>query len=267
MNRLEGKVAIITGGARGLGAAAANRLAEEGARIVLTDLREELGSKTATAINDAGGKAIFLVHDSSNEAQWISVVEQAQSAFGGIDILLNNAGIGSGGRIDKTTLADWQHLMSINVDGVFLGMKHCIPVMRERAPQWEGGCSIINISSIMGFIGDVGSTAYCASKGAVRLATKAAALECAKLGFKIRVNSIHPGFMETEGLQSAMRAIARNSGDEAKEAARQDMIKSTPIGRLGKPSDIANGVLYLASDESSFVTGTELVIDGGFLAQ
>jgi len=164
-------------------------------------------------------------------------------------------------------LSDWQHLMSINLDGVFLGMKHCIPSMRERASKWEGGGSIINISSIMGFIGAPGSTAYCASKGGVRIGTKAAALECAKLGFNIRVNSIHPGYMETEGLQSAMRAIAKSSGDEAKEAARQDMVDSTPIGRLGKPRDIANGVLFLASEDSSFVTGTELVIDGGVLAQ
>ncbi|MBV1879037.1 MAG: glucose 1-dehydrogenase [Pseudomonadales bacterium] len=267
MDRVAGKIAIITGGARGLGAASAKRLAEEGAAVMLTDLREELGQQTVAAINEAGGKAAFMKHDTAKEDQWIEVLQATQTQFGGVDILLNNAGIGTGGRIDKMKLSDWQHLMSINMDGVFLGMKHCIPAMRERASKWEGGGTIINISSIMGFIGAVGSTSYCASKGGVRIATKAAALECAKLGFNIRVNSIHPGYMETEGLQSAMRAIAKTSGDEAKEAARQDMINSTPIGRLGKPKDIANGVLFLASDDASFVTGTELVIDGGVLAQ
>ena len=267
MNRVDGKVAIVTGGARGLGAASAKKLAQGGAQVVLTDLREELGAKTAAEINDAGGNAIFLTQDTASEEQWVDVVTKTKEHFGGVDILLNNAGIGTGGRIDKMELKDWQHMMGINMEGVFLGMKHCIPPMRERAEKWAGGGSIINISSIMGFIGAPGSTAYCASKGGVRLATKAAALECAKLGFNIRVNSVHPGYMETEGLQSAMRAIAKTSGDEAKEAARQDMIKSTPIGRLGKPEDIANGVLFLASDDASFITGTELVIDGGVLAQ
>lgn len=267
MNRVDGKVAIVTGGARGLGAASAKRLAEGGAKVVLTDMREELGEETAEGIRQAGGEALFMHHDAASEAQWIEVVARTKAHFGGVDVLLNNAGIGTGGRIDKLELKDWQHMMSINMEGVFLGMKHCIPPMRERASMWEGGGSIINISSIMGFIGAPGSTAYCASKGGVRLATKAAALECGQLGFNIRVNSIHPGYMETEGLQSALRAIARGSGDEAREAARQEMLKATPIGRLGKPKDIANGVLFLASDDSSFMTGTELVIDGGALAQ
>lgn len=267
MNRVDGKVAIVTGGARGLGAASARRLAAGGAQVVVTDLREELGAATVDEINAAGGDAIFLSHDAASEEQWISVVEQTTAHFGGVDILLNNAGIGTGGRIDKMELKDWQHLMGINMEGVFLGMKHCIPTMRERASKWQGGAAIINISSIMGFIGDVGATAYCASKGGVRLATKAAALECAKLGFNIRVNSIHPGYMETEGLQSALRAMANTGGDEARAAARQAMLKATPIGRLGKPEDIANGVLFLASSDASFITGTELVIDGGVLAQ
>ncbi len=267
MNRVDGKVAIVTGGARGLGAASAKRLAEGGAQVVLTDLREELGAKAVAEINEAGGSAIFLTQDTASEEQWIEVVAKTKEHFGGVDVLLNNAGIGTGGRIDKMELKDWQYMMGINMEGVFLGMKHCIPPMRERASKWEGGGSIINISSIMGFIGAPGSTAYCASKGGVRLATKAAALECAQLGFNIRVNSVHPGYMETEGLQSALRAIAKGSGDEAKEAARQTMIKATPIGRLGKPKDIANGVLFLASDDASFITGTELVIDGGALAQ
>lgn len=267
MNRVDGKIAIVTGGARGLGAASARRLAEGGAKVVVTDQRAELGEETAHAINEAGGEAIFLAHDAASEDDWVRVVAGAKAHFGGVDVLVNNAGIGTGGRIDKMALADWRHLMSINMDGVFLGMKHAIPELRERAQLWEGGGSIVNISSIMGFIGDVGSTAYCASKGGVRIGSKAAALECAKLGFNIRVNSVHPGYIETEGLQSAMRAIARSSGDDAKEAARQDMVRATPIGRLGRPGDIANGVLFLASEDSSFITGTELVIDGGYLAQ
>lgn len=267
MNRVDGKIAIVTGGARGLGAASAKRLAEGGAQVVVTDLREELGAKTVAEINEAGGNAIFLTQDTASEEQWIEVVAKTKEHFGGVDVLLNNAGIGTGSRIDKMELKDWQHMMSINLEGVFLGMKHCIPPMRERASKWEGGGSIINVSSIMGFIGAPGSTAYCASKGGVRIATKAAALECGQLGFNIRVNSIHPGYMETEGLLSALRAIAKGGGDDAREAARQDMLKATPIGRLGKPKDIANGVLFLASDDSSFITGTELVIDGGALAR
>ena len=267
MNRVDGKIAIVTGGARGLGAASAKRLALAGASVMLTDQREELGNNTVEAIKEAGGEACFMAQDVKDEAQWQAVVQATVERFGGVDILLNNAGIGTGGRIDKMELKDWQHLMAVNMEGVFLGMKHCIPALRQRANKWEGGGAIINISSIMGFIGDVGSTAYCASKGGVRLATKAAALECAKLGFNIRVNSIHPGYMETEGLQSALRVMAGGRGDEARESARQSMIKATPIGRLGKPDDIARGVLFLASDDAAFITGTELVIDGGVLAQ
>ena len=255
MNRVKGKVALVTGASLGLGRAAAMLLAREGARVVLTDCRREEGGALADQIVGEGGEALFLAHDVASEADWKRVVAAAVSRFSRLDILVNNAGVALAGNVENTTLEQWRWLMSINLDGVFLGLKYAVAVMKEK------GGSIINLSSIEGLIGDPNLAAYNASKGGVRLLTKSAALHCANAGYKIRVNSIHPGYIETPMVQG----LVEEQPDPA--AARAAIAALHPVGHIGEPDDIAYGVLYLASDESKFVTGAELVIDGGYTAQ
>ncbi|MFC7393133.1 SDR family NAD(P)-dependent oxidoreductase [Scopulibacillus cellulosilyticus] len=246
MNRLQGKVVIITGAAGGQGSAEAEVFAAEGAKVVLTDISEEGVMQTAAAVKERGGDALSIVHDVSKEEDWKKVISQTMDHFGSVHVLINNAGIITREGIDGTTLADWEKIQSVNSRGVFLGIKHTAPAMRK-----SGGGSIINISSIWGIVGSGGSAAYHAAKGAVRLLSKTAAVEYAK--DRIRVNTIHPGVIETP-----MLATNKN----------KDKLQSmTPWPRLGKPDDIVYGALYLASDESEFVTGTELIIDGGYTAQ
>lgn len=254
MNRVQGKTAIVTGAALGLGRASALMLAREGARIVLTDLREADGAKVREQIAAQGGEAIFLRHDVASEADWISVMKSAQERFSSVDVLVNNAGVLFSSKIEETSLEKWRWLMAVNCDGVFLGVKHAIAAMKDR------GGSIINLSSVAGLVGLPDISAYCASKGAVALFTKAAALECAKAGYPVRVNSIHPGGIWTPMLEVLVGKRGEPSADEA--AAQMH-----PLGHAGDPDDIAYGVVYLASEESKFVTGAELVIDGGYTAQ
>lgn len=250
--RVEGKIALITGGGSGIGQATALTFAREGATVVVTDLREASATETATMIMDAGGTARAMGQDVTDEAQWQAVFASIRATEGRLDILFNNAGVSNDGvMLADTTLEHWRHVNAANVEGVFLGTKYGIELMAE-----SGGGSIVNVSSIYGKVGAVAAVAYNASKGAVCLLTKGAALECGKAGNGVRVNSVHPGFIET-GM------TAERFKDNT---ARDWMIGRTPIGRSGVPQDIANGVLYLASDESSFVTGAELVIDGGFTA-
>jgi NAD(P)-dependent dehydrogenase (short-subunit alcohol dehydrogenase family) len=253
MDRVKGKVAIITGGGGGLGKAQALLLAREGAKVVVTDLDEAHGQSVAEEIKGHGGEAMFIQHDVSSEAQWKSVINETLKQFGKLDILVNNAGVIIFKNIHDTSLDEWRWLMSINLDGVFLGTKYAMEAMKK-----SGGGSIINISSAAGIIGTLDTSAYHASKGGVRIFTKAAALECSKAGYdyNIRVNSVHPGVMKTSMVEGLME------DEEKKKAA----LSWHPIGRFGEPEDVAYGVLYLASDESSFVTGTELVIDGGWTA-
>lgn len=255
MGRVKGKVALVTGAGLGLGRAAALLLAREGARVIVTDFREIEGATTADAIVSAGGEAMFLKQDVAKEEDWKRVVASTVARFGGLDILVNNAGVALAASVEATTLDQWRWLMSINLDGVFLGTKYAIGVMKAK------GGSIINLSSIEGLIGDPNLAAYNASKGGVRLFTKSAALHCAKAGYKIRVNSIHPGYI----LTPMVEAFAASQGDAA--AAKTAIAAMHPLGHIGEPDDIAYGVLYLASDESKFVTGSELVIDGGYTAQ
>jgi len=256
MNRVQGKVAIVTGGAMGIGQASARLLAAEGAAVALTDVNRTAGEAAAAEIAATGARAIFLPHDVAREEDWHRVVADVVKNLGRLNILVNNAGIGVVGDIEHTTLPAWRHLLAINLDGVFLGTKAAIAAMR----RFEGG-SIINISSIEGLIGDPDLAAYNASKGGVRLLTKSAALYCAREKTRIRVNSIHPGYIWTPMVEHAVNA----SPDPA--AARRHFEELHPVGHLGEPADIAYGVLYLASDESKFVTGAELVIDGGYTAQ
>jgi 3(or 17)beta-hydroxysteroid dehydrogenase len=254
MDRVKGKVAIVTGAASGLGKGAASLLAREGARVILTDINEDNGKEVVEEIRHDGGEAVFMKLDVSNENDWFRVIENTLADFGRLDVLVNNAGVELVKEIADTSLEEWRWLMSVNLDGVFLGTKHGIRAMRDG-----GGGSIINISSVAGIVGTFDDTAaYCASKGGVRLLTKAAALECSKAGhdYNIRVNSIHPGVIQTPMVEALL-----------KDADIRERLKDIhPIGFLGEPIDIAYGVLYLASDESRLVTGAEMVIDGGWTA-
>ena len=255
--RVEGKVALITGGASGIGRGCAEKLAAEGAVAVVTDLQDDKGAETIAAIEKAGGKAWYLHHDVTDEAAWEGVVAEIKTRHGRLDILVNNAGIGIGGSIVEMKLEDWRRQTAVNLDGVFLGTKHSIPLMRASG---DGG-SIINISSVAGLKGSAMLAGYCATKGGVRLFTKAVAMECANAKDGIRVNSVHPGLIETPiwlTVGQAVNPLANAPPDLDAMSAL-----AVPLGVKGWPLDIANGVLWLASDESRYVTGQELVIDGG----
>ena len=248
--RMENKVALISGGARGMGALNAKLFVSEGAKVVIGDVLEEEGRRTEAEINETGGECLFVTLDVTSESDWQRTVTATIARFGKLDVLVNNAGIYRTQRVEDTSSAEWDQVMDINAKGVFLGTKHAIPEMRKA-----GGGSIINISSVAGLVGSQESSAYNASKGAVRLLTKTTAIQYAK--DRIRANSIHPGTIETMMTAPML----------AEEAYRQDRLTKSPLGRLGQPQDVAYGVLYLASDESSFVTGSELVIDGGRTAE
>ena len=248
--RLEGKVALITGAAHGMGAEEAKLFAREGAKVAIADIREEDARKVEAEIAEAGGESMVVMLDVSNEDQWETSVAAVVTKFGKLDILVNNAGTGARFNVEDTTEELWDSQMEVHATGAFLGTKLAIPEMRKI-----GGGSIINISSIYGIVGSPGSTAYHAAKGAIRLFTKSAAIQYAKEN--IRVNSVHPGFADTP---------MTNRGFQ--DAERLQWVESrTPMGRTGSANEIAYGILYLASDESSFVTGSELVIDGGLTAQ
>lgn len=261
--RLQGKVAIITGGASGIGAETSRLFAVHGAAVVMCDVQDELGQTLAQEIRDAGGTAEYFHHDVTSEAEWIARAAATEKKYGKINILGNIAGISgrpanvtvqasgatTGALILDQTLENWNRIMEVNSTGVFLGTKSVIPAM-----QRAGGGSIINISSICGIVGSFANAAYHASKGAVRIFSKSAAIQYAK--DQIRVNSVHPGFVDTPMARPGL--LGNESGK-----ARMD---ATPMGRFGKPIDIANGCLFLASDESSWMTGAELVIDGGMTA-
>jgi NAD(P)-dependent dehydrogenase (short-subunit alcohol dehydrogenase family) len=255
MKRVQGKTAIVTGASVGLGRAAALLLAREGARVIVTDVKDKEGAAVADEIVAAGGEAMFLHHDVAKEEDWTRVMASTASRFGPLSILVNNAGVAIPANVEDTTLEQWRWLMSINLDGVFLGTRFAIAAMKAR------GGSIINLSSIEGLIGDPNLAAYNASKGGVRIFTKSAALHCAKAGYKIRVNSVHPGYIWTPMVEGYVKSHADA------EAAKAALAALHPLGHIGEPDDIAYGILYLASDESKFVTGTELVIDGGYTAQ
>ncbi len=249
--RLAGKVALISGGARGMGAEEARLFAREGARVVLGDVLDAEGKAVEGQIRAAGGQATYLHLDVTSETDWEAAVTTAERLHGKLDVLVNNAGIGGGSRIEQTTVDEWDRMMAVNAKGVFLGTRAAIPAMRRA-----GGGSIINISSQLGLVGtDNSSPQYQASKGAVRILTKATAIQYAK--DKIRANSVHPGPIVTPMTER------RRADPETYKL----MLSRIPLGRYGEPEDVAMGVLYLAADESSFVTGSELVIDGGWTAQ
>src|SRR5579862_4365114 len=257
MRQVDGKVAIVTGGASGIGAACAETLAREGARVVVSDIDDAGGNALVARIVAAGHQAIYLAHDVTDEARWQAVVGDIERRYGRLDILVANAGIGiMTPSIVDMSLADWRRQTAVNLDGVFLSVKHCLPLMRK-----SGGGAIVMTSSIAGLRGSATLAGYCATKGGVRLFAKAIAMECASIGDGVRVNSVHPGIIDTP-IWGKIRPDLFGAGRN--EPLIEEMGKrSAPLGRVGYPQDIANGVLFLASDASSYITGTELVIDGG----
>ena len=253
MGRLDGKTALVTGAASGIGLQTSIRLAEEGARVMMTDINLKEVRQQAEKL---GANATFLKLDITEEEEWISVLDETVKRFDRLDILVNSAGMVLIADVEQITLEDWRKVHAVNLDGTFLGCKHGVRVMKEF-----GAGSIINLSSVSGMIGGFNLAAYNSSKGAVRMLTKSVALHCARAGYGIRCNSIHPTFIETPMLES----MIRDSPDP--EKARQTLVRQVPLRRIGKPDDVAKMIVYLASDESTFVTGTEMVIDGGVIAQ
>jgi len=256
MNRIRGKIAIVTGGALGIGRSTCQLLAREGAQVAITDVLDAEGQSVADEIKSSGGSARFWHLDVSSEAEVREVLRQVHQTFSRIDVLVNNAGIsGVNKPTHEITEQEWDRLMAINVKGVFFCTKHAVPYMKAN-----GGGSIINLSSIYGIVGAGDSPPYHASKGAVRLMTKNDAILYAP--DKIRVNSVHPGFIWTPMVEK----FAADTGQDV-ESVRQQLAAKHPLGDIGEPEDVAWGIVYLASDESKFVTGSELVIDGGYTAQ
>lgn len=262
MGRLDGKVALVTGGARGIGADSASTLAREGAKVMVSDVEDDPGEQTARGIRDDGGEAAYTHLDTTAEAQWPGAIAATVDTFGGLDVLVNNAGIEVVKPLMETTLEDLQRISAINEHGVYLGIQHAVTPMTER-----GGGSIINLSSVAGMQGFMALTAYCMTKGGVRLLTKAAAVELGRTGTNIRVNSIHPGVIETRMADALYRGVSDYGWTSDQDDAKTRFTARHPIGRLGETTDIANLVLFLASDESAFITGEEHVIDGGLTAE
>jgi NAD(P)-dependent dehydrogenase (short-subunit alcohol dehydrogenase family) len=254
MARVAGKVALVTGAASGIGLACARLMREEGARVILADVQDDLGGQAARALSIDDGEAFYLPLDVSRESQWLRAVQTIRERFGRLDVLVNNAGIGIGGPVAELALEDWRRQQSVNLDGVFLGIKHSLPLMREG-----GGGSIVNISSVTAKVGSSVFVSYSAAKGGVRSLTKAVAKQCAALGDGVRVNAVLPGVVETP-IFSRLEGVSGDAADARATAARL-----APLGRVGQPEDIAYGVLYLASDEARYVTGIDLIIDGGLV--
>lgn len=262
MSSVENKIALITGAARGIGAETARVLARQGAAVALSDIDASTVDEIAGEIQKEGGQAISFQHDVVDEGSWEVAIAKVADAFGPLSVLVNNAGIApSGAHVEDLEFEDWRQVLAVDLDSVFLGCKHGV-----RAMKAHGG-SIINVSSIMGIVGNPGSGSYNAAKGGVRLLTKVVALECAQNGYKIRVNSVHPGYIKTPMVSGGIEQIAEREEDQTAAEITEMITLRHPIGRMGQPSEIANAILFLASDDASFVTGSELVVDGGYTAQ
>lgn len=263
--RLDGKVALVTGAARGLGAVTAQVLSQAGAKVMVTDILETDARAIVAGIIEAGGEAAFVAHDVTSEAQWEAAVAAAIAMFGRLDVVVNNAGIETAALITQCKAEDFRRTMDINVTGTFLGMKHAIRAMSRGGASGYGG-SIVNISSVAGMIGAVAHSAYCTSKGAVRLLTKTAAVECGRLGIPVRVNSVHPGVIDTEMGANFIKGFCDLGLAPDLEQSRAGVAAMHPMGLVGEPLDVAHAVLFLASSASKWMTGAELAIDGGLVA-
>ncbi len=267
MNRIDGKVALVTGATRGIGSEIARTLARAGASVVATGRREPLGEELVAEIEASGGTAMFQRLDVTDEADWRRVLDATLQRFGGLSVLVNNAGVIVVKTIEETSLDEANQLLATNLTGVFLGTRHALGVMKGCLPDAAGGGSIINVSSIAGMIGMTYGALYSMSKGGVRLFTKATAVECGALGYPIRVNSVHPTFIDTDMEDEAMEGYARLYAAPDAATMRTRLARLHPMGRFGTPDEVAKAVLYLASEDSAFVTGTELLVDGGFTAK
>jgi NAD(P)-dependent dehydrogenase (short-subunit alcohol dehydrogenase family) len=258
--RVAGKIALVTGGAQGLGEAAARMLAREGAKVAVSDVNAKGAEKVAASINQFHpGAAIALAHDVTREDEWQAVIAEIERAFGGLHILINNAGIGGGSDVESTSLEVWRRIHLVDLESVFLGCKSAIPLMAGTVKKTGLGGSIVNISSIAGIIAGHNMAAYNSAKAGVRHLSKSVALHCAKRGYNIRSNSVHPVFIATPILDNLVERFG-------KEEAYAKLGRQVPLGKIGEPDDIAYAVLYLASDESKFITGAELKVDGGISA-
>ena len=267
MNRLDGKVALISGAARGIGAEAARLMVEAGAKVAVADVLDERGRETVRSLESAGGEAFYAHLDVTREEDWVAAIAAVTGRFGQLDILVNNAGIFLGKSLEEASLADWHRLCAVNLTGVFLGTKFALPALREAAQRSPHGSAIVNLSSVAGIVGSSGDPLYSLTKGGVTLFTKSTALEFARKGYRIRVNSIHPGTTETDMGDQVLTMRARNLGTNDLEPARQQALTRIPIGRMGTVTDIAKGIVFLASDDAGFMTGAGLVVDGGITAQ
>jgi len=266
MGRVTQRIAIVTGAAKGIGAASAKLLAQEGAHVICTDLDAASGEIVAEDIRSQGGEALFAPHDVTSEEDWKRVTALAESHFGGLHILVNNAGITTAGKpVEKLELAEWRRTLSVDLDSVFLGCKYAIPLMKKGTRAGGLGCSIINMSSAMGLVGNAFTADYNSAKAGVRMLSKCVALECAQGKYDIRVNSVHPGYIDTPMIRGTLETQGRHFGGA--DELMKHYVSLHPIGRLGSAADIANMVLFLASDESAFVTGAEFAVDGGYTAQ
>src|ERR1700693_1112341 len=264
MNRLDGKVALISGAARGIGAETARLMIEAGAKVAIGDVIDERGRETARGLGDA---ALYVHLDVTTESDWDAAIAAGVSRWGRLDILVNNAGLFLGKHIESASLDEWERLCAVNLTGVFLGTKLCLPALREAAQQSPHGSAIVNLASTAGLVGSTQDPLYSMTKGGVTLFTKSAALEFARKGYRIRVNSMHPGMTGTDMGDQVLATRARNLGTNDIEMARRQIIERLPIGRMGTPTDIAKGIVFLASDDAAFMTGAGLVIDGGITAQ
>jgi NAD(P)-dependent dehydrogenase (short-subunit alcohol dehydrogenase family) len=264
MNRLDGKVALISGAARGIGAETARLMIEAGAKLAIADVLDERGRETARVLGDA---ATYVHLDVTSEADWRAAIDAVLGRWGKLDILVNNAGLFLGKDIEAASLAEWHRLCAVNLTGVFLGTKLALPALREAAQASPHGSVIVNLASTAGLVGSTQDPLYSMTKGGVTLFTKSAALEFARKGYRIRVNSMHPGTIDTDMGDQVLATRARNLGTNDIEMARRQVIDRLPIGRMGTPTDIAKGIVFLASDDAAFMTGAGLVIDGGITAQ
>lgn len=259
---LNSNVALITGAGSGIGRAVAYLFAQQGAIVIAADIDDAAGKETVSVITSKGFNADSIKLDVTDESAWISAYQFIIKKYNRLNILVNNAGIAFGGSVTSLSLSEWRRLMAVNLDGVFLGTKHAIPLMQK-----SGGGSIVNVSSAAGIVGSGSAAAYCASKGGVRLFTKAVALECAQSKNNIRVNSVHPGPIATPMFEKGPTWDEFVNQMGGLDAAWKKIAESTPLGRVGEPGEVANAILFLASNASSYITGSEIVIDGGFTAQ
>ena len=264
MNRLDGKIALISGAGRGIGAATAKLMVEAGAKVIIGDIIEKQGRELA---ENLGPNASFVRLDVTMEEDWERAVDLAQSSFGGLDILANNAGLFLGRDFSDVSLDDWNRLVSVNMTGVWLGTKVATEALAERGAASPQGSAIVNTASIAGLVGSELDPLYSMTKGGVTLFTKSTALNFSRKGYKIRVNSVHPGVVITDMGEQTFVSRAKQFGTNDIERSKQTALAAHPIGRLGVPEDIANGIVFLASDDSGLMTGSGLVIDGGLTAR